>query len=185
MAFFSIVHSNMDAFLYILEIIVDKVHYNAIIIFINSRRKYILFNQTEISSIRNFNRDYTKLLGILNKKVLGTPLSWTEGRVILEISFNHDKTPIEVANSLNLDKSYTSRIIKRFEKNELLTKSPSATDSRSVQLHLTSKGLALVKELDERSDQQIKDLLGNLSDLEQKKFYQAMSTIDTLLFNRK
>jgi len=52
----------------------------------------------------------------MNKKVLNTPFSWTEGRVLLEISFNNDKTPIEVANNLDLDKSYTSRILNRFEK---------------------------------------------------------------------
>jgi Transcriptional regulators len=144
-----------------------------------------MLEQKEISSIRNFNREYTKLLGILNSKVLDTPLSWTEGRVILEISFNHDKTPIEVANNLNLDKSYTSRILKRFEKKELLTKSPSATDSRSVELHLTPKGRKLVAELNDRSDQQIRDLLDDLSDNEQSEFYQAMETLDRLLFNRK
>lgn len=144
-----------------------------------------MLNQSEISAIRNFNRDYTKLLGIMNKKVLNTPLSWTEGRVLLEISFNNDKTPIEVANNLELDKSYTSRILKRFEKNGLISKSPSATDSRSVELSLTADGQKLVKELDDRSNQQIKDLLTDLSTAEQKQFYQAMATLDNLLFTRK
>lgn len=144
-----------------------------------------MLNQSEISAIRNFNRDYTKLLGIMNKKVLNTPLSWTEGRVLLEISFNNDKTPIEVATNLELDKSYTSRILKRFEKNDLISKSPSATDSRSVELSLTADGQKLVKELDDRSNQQIKDLLIDLSTAEQKQFYQAMATLDNLLFTRK
>ncbi|CAJ1202639.1 hypothetical protein CPR19088_GLDEOEPO_01003 [Companilactobacillus paralimentarius] len=144
-----------------------------------------MLNQSEISAIRNFNRDYTKLLGIMNKKVLNTPLSWTEGRVLLEISFNNDKTPIEVATNLELDKSYTSRILKRFEKNDLISKSPSATDSRSVELSLTADGQKLVKELDDRSNQQIKDLLTDLSTAEQKQFYQAMATLDNLLFTRK
>ncbi|GEO64353.1 MarR family winged helix-turn-helix transcriptional regulator [Companilactobacillus nantensis] len=144
-----------------------------------------MLNQSEISAIRNFNRDYTKLLGIMNKKVLNTPLSWTEGRVLLEISFNNDKTPIEVATNLELDKSYTSRILKRFEKNDLISKSPSDTDSRSVELSLTADGQKLVKELDDRSNQQIKDLLTDLSTAEQKQFYQAMATLDNLLFTRK
>lgn len=144
-----------------------------------------LLNKSEISSIRNFNRDYTKLLGIMNKKVLNTPLSWTEGRVLLEISFNNDKTPIEVATNLDLDKSYTSRILNRFEKNGLISKSPSATDSRSVELSLTVEGQRMVKELDDRSDQQIKDLLANLSPTEQQNFFQSMATLDKLLFTRK
>ncbi|KRN99880.1 MarR family winged helix-turn-helix transcriptional regulator [Companilactobacillus kimchiensis] len=144
-----------------------------------------LLNQSEISSIRNFNRSYTKLLGILNKRVLNTPLTWTEGRVLLEISFNHDKTPIEVANNLELDKSYTSRILKRFEKNGLINKSPSAKDSRSVELNLTTAGTELAQELDDRSDQQIKDLLIDLSEQEQKEFFQAMTTLNNLLFTRK
>lgn len=144
-----------------------------------------MLSQEEISSIRNFNRDYTKLLGIMNKKVLDTPLSWTEGRVLLEISFNNDKTPIAVASNLGLDKSYTSRIIKQFEKNNLINKSPSSTDSRSIELSLTSDGESLVKELNKRSDQQIDDLLSNLSSSEQQEFYQAMTVLDNLLFNRK
>ncbi|WP_255312440.1 MarR family winged helix-turn-helix transcriptional regulator [Companilactobacillus heilongjiangensis] len=144
-----------------------------------------LLNKSEISSIRNFNRDYTKLLGIMNKKVLNTPFSWTEGRVLLEISFNNDKTPIEVATNLDLDKSYTSRILNRFEKKGLISKSPSATDSRSVELSLTTEGQKMVKELDDRSDQQIKDLLANLSSTEQQQFFQSMATLDKLLFTRK
>lgn len=144
-----------------------------------------LLNKSEISSIRNFNRDYTKLLGIMNKKVLNTPFSWTEGRVLLEISFNNDKTPIEVATNLDLDKSYTSRILNRFEKKGLISKSPSATDSRSVELSLTTEGQKMVKELDDRSDQQIKDLLADLSSTEQQQFFQSMATLDKLLFTRK
>ena len=144
-----------------------------------------MLNKSEISSIRNFNRDYTKLLGIMNKKVLNTPLSWTEGRVLLEISFNNDKTPIEVATNLDLDKSYTSRILNRFEKKGLISKSPSATDSRSVELSLTTEGQKIVKELDDRSDQQIKDLLADLSSTEQQQFFQSMATLDKLLFTRK
>lgn len=144
-----------------------------------------MLNQSEISAIRNFNRDYTKLLGIMDKKVLNTPLSWTEGRVLLEISFHKNQTPIEVANHLDLDKSYTSRILNRFEKKGLISKSPSATDSRSVELHLTPIGLAQVKELDDRSDQQIKDLLIDLDNNQQQQFFQAMATLDELLFTRK
>lgn len=144
-----------------------------------------MLNHSEVTSIRTFNRDYTKLLGLMNRKVLDTPLTWTEGRVLLEISFHNDKTPIEVANNLDLDKSYTSRILKRFENHDLIIKSPSATDSRSVELHLTPNGQSLVKELNDRSDQQIEDLLVNLSDSEQHQFYQAMATLDHLLFTRK
>lgn len=165
--------------------VVDFVHYYAILFSIQIRRFLHLLDQNEITSIRSFNRNYTKLLGILNKKVLDTPLSWTEGRIILEIYFNQDKTPIEVANHLNLDKSYTSRILKRFEKNELLYKSPSSTDLRSKKINLTTKGTKLAQQLDERSDQQIKDLLINLSPQQQQEFYEAVKTIDKLLFNRK
>lgn len=144
-----------------------------------------MLNKTEISNIRGFNRRYTKLLGILNKRVFDTPLSWTEGRIILEIFFYDDKTPIEVATNLDLDKSYTSRILNRFEKKGWLQKTPSPTDSRSVRLSLTADGLQLAQKVDDRSNEQIEDLLGDLSASEQKQFYQAMTTLDQLLFSRK
>lgn len=144
-----------------------------------------MLNQTEVSNIRDFNRNYTKLLGILNRRVLETPLTWTEGRVMLELFFNKDKTPIEVSNNLDLDKSYTSRILNRFEKKNWIKKTPSPTDSRSIQLNLTADGFALAKQLDDRSNDQINDLLSDLSDAEQKQFYQAMEQLNQLLFSRK
>lgn len=144
-----------------------------------------MLDKTERSNIRDFNRRYTKLLGILNKRVFDTPLSWTEGRIILEIFFNDDKTPIEVANNLELDKSYTSRILNRFEKNGWLKKTPSPTDSRSVRLSLTTDGLHLAQKVDDRSDEQIEDLLSDLSPAEQQQFYQAIATLDQLIFSRK
>jgi hypothetical protein len=43
----------------------------------------------------------------------------------------------------------------------------------------------LAKQLDESSDQQIKDLLVDLTPPQQQEFFSAVEVLDKLLFNRK
>ncbi|WP_243674170.1 hypothetical protein [Lentilactobacillus kisonensis] len=37
----------------------------------------------ELATIRYFNREYTEILGILNKNVFNIDLSWPEARILL------------------------------------------------------------------------------------------------------
>ncbi len=139
----------------------------------------------KVSKVRKFNRSYTELLGLLNKKVFDTNISWQEGRILLEIKLNHLINPKEIATTLRIDKSYTSRIINRLTKQGFLQKIPSPTDSRSVQLKLTSSGEAMANDLDRKSDDQVEQLVANLSTEQQAQFYQAVETINQLLFPGK
>ncbi|EEI20008.1 hypothetical protein G8J22_00854 [Lentilactobacillus hilgardii] len=144
-----------------------------------------MLSQKEISLIREFNRDYTELLGLLNRQVFNTSLSWQEGRILLEIKINHLINPNEIATHLKIDKSYTSRIINRLVKQGFLEKVRSLKDSRSVQLKLTASGQQMTKNLDDRSNEQVAQLLSKLSIDKQDQFYQAVETINQLLFSRK
>lgn len=144
-----------------------------------------MLSQKEIFLIREFNRDYTELLGLLNRQVFNTSLSWQEGRILLEIKINHLINPNEIATHLKIDKSYTSRIINRLVKQGFLEKVRSLKDSRSVQLKLTVSGQQMTKNLDDRSNEQVAQLLSKLSVDKQDQFYQAVETINQLLFSRK
>lgn len=141
-----------------------------------------MLTNTQISEIRQFNRRYTQALGILNKNVFNTGLTWPEGRILIEISLNQNSTPMMIANKLNLDKSYASRIIKQLVKKNMISKHKSATDLRSVNLQLTELGQKVLIAVNQRSHQQIELLLEHLSEEQKQKYFRDIEEINQLIF---
>ncbi|MDQ7093477.1 MarR family transcriptional regulator [Desulfosporosinus sp. PR] len=70
-----------------------------------------------IDHIREFNRFYTNVLGLLNQHYL-SDFSLTEARILFDLSDLGCCTANALSSRLNIDKSYMSRIIKRFEKKD-------------------------------------------------------------------
>lgn len=141
-----------------------------------------MLSAQQINAIRAFNRQYTQVWGVLNKRTFGTDLTWPEGRILIEIGVNHLNTPMKIANRLQLDRSYTSRLINKLVKKEIVVKTPSATDSRSVNLTLTADGRRLFNDVNQKSNELIQDLLQHLSPLEQEQYFNNIMEINRLLF---
>lgn len=141
-----------------------------------------MLSTKQIAQIRQFNRRYTQALGILNKNVFDMDLTWPEGRVLIEIGLNHSTTPMTISNNLNLDKSYTSRIINKLVKKDIISKQKSPDDLRSVNLQLTKHGKKIFNDVDQRSNDQIDTLLNNLSDEQKEKYFKDIMEINQLIF---
>ncbi|KRL63833.1 MarR family winged helix-turn-helix transcriptional regulator [Lactobacillus psittaci] len=141
-----------------------------------------MLNNKEINIIRKFNRQYVIALGVLNKKIFKTDLSWPEGRILEEIAEEAEITPIQIVNKLKIDKGYTSRIISQLEKKKLIEKIPDSQDRRSIKLVLTDKGLEAYKSIDIRSNDQINNLIENLPDSQQIEFFESIKHANRLLF---
>lgn len=139
-------------------------------------------SQKNLHQIRAFNRDYTELLGILNKRVFNTELSWPEARILMLIAVETPISPKDVAAKLALDRSYTSRIIKRLTAARLVVKTASPTDSRAIILSLTAAGKTLNQQLDDLSDAQLRTIFEPLSADNQQHAYEAIETLNQLLF---
>ncbi|WP_300560369.1 MarR family transcriptional regulator [Companilactobacillus sp.] len=139
----------------------------------------------QISLIRSFNREYTTTLGLLNRDVFDTTLSFPESRVLLQISESKQITPKEISNRLDLDASYASRLIKKLDKLGYLIITQSPIDARSKIIELSKIGKSTVSELDEDSNVQIQNLISNLDESQQKDLYQSFKTINTLLFKKE
>lgn len=134
-------------------------------------------NQQIIEEIRSFTRFFTVKMGILNPKYLNTEFSITEIRVLYELYEREDETAIHLSELLNIDKSYMSRILKKFEKNNLVLKKTSKVDKRLQILNLTPKGEITVDNLINRTNFQISEMLRYIS-LEQSQIISsAMRTI--------
>ncbi|MBY7125094.1 winged helix-turn-helix transcriptional regulator [Bacillus sp. 16GRE42] len=116
--------------------------------------------------IRQFNRFYTKVLGLFNNQILDTDYSLTETRILFEISERTECIANNLVQELNIDRSYMSRILRRFEKEGLIEKRSSIKDSRKNFLFLTKKGEELLDIIHIQSDEQINQLFNGLSDSE-------------------
>jgi DNA-binding MarR family transcriptional regulator/GNAT superfamily N-acetyltransferase len=134
-----------------------------------------------IAGVRQFNRFYTRQIGLLRHGIVGTSLSLTEGRVIYEIARRGVATAAELAADLDLDPGYLSRLLRGFMASGLVTSTRSSADRRQSELTLTEQGLETFTCLDHRSQEEIGGMLGHLDEDEQHRLLTAMATIQTLL----
>jgi putative acetyltransferase len=137
--------------------------------------------QEYINRIRAFNRCYTQVLGLLNKGILGCEFGLSESRVMRELYFNPNRTSKEIANILELDKGFLSRLLKHFEKTDIVTRKKCKKDNRSHTLCLTKKGTDIYRKIDQLSDNQIDELFSKLTENQQKMVLNSMDTIQKLL----
>jgi len=135
-------------------------------------------------AVRRFNRFYTKQIGVLHEKILRSPFSLTEARVLYELAHQEQTTASGLAKELGLDGGYLSRILGKFEKRGLLAKRPSETDGRMSILRLTGKGKKAFEGIDTRSRGQIDAVLRGLSAADRNRLVEAMNTIGGLLGGR-
>jgi DNA-binding MarR family transcriptional regulator/GNAT superfamily N-acetyltransferase len=133
-----------------------------------------------VASVRRFSRFYTQRIGALEEGLLKSPFSLAEVRVLYEIAHRDRTTAAELARELGLDAGYLSRILGRFARGGLVRRTPSDTDGRQTLLQLTDKGAKTLGPLEARSSEDIRGLLGTLSEADQARLVQAMATIEGL-----
>jgi len=134
-----------------------------------------------ISEIRKFNRFYTVNMGFLDADYLDTEYSVVETRILFEIKTSKSCIQSEIAKILHIDKSYLSRIIKRFYKNGLIEKEPSGEDKRAIYITLTEKGKFETERLIELTNNQIKTKINGLCSEECDELCGALNTIISIL----
>ncbi len=135
----------------------------------------------QIAATRRFNRFYTREIGVLEEGLLKTGFSLTEARVLYELAHRQAPTSTALCSDLGLDPGYLSRILARFAKRKLTTRSRSATDGRERPVALTAAGRRAFAGLDRATDRQIADLLSDLSDTQRRELVAAMIRIEGFL----
>ena len=100
-----------------------------------------------ITEIRGFNRFYTGILGLLDRDILNSGYSLTEARVVFEIGKTEFCTANQLCAALDIDRSYMSRIVKKFEGEGLIERRVNGRDGRNMEIRLTEKGDGVFKEL--------------------------------------
>jgi DNA-binding MarR family transcriptional regulator/N-acetylglutamate synthase-like GNAT family acetyltransferase len=137
--------------------------------------------ETRIDAVRRFNRFFTRRIGVLREGLLHTPHSLTEARILFEIAHRDDPSASDLSRELGLDPGYLSRILVRLEQQGLIYKVRSETDARRRLLSLTPAGKEAFSLLDRRSREEVAEMLGELSEGDQRRLLEAMRTIEGIL----
>lgn len=141
--------------------------------------------RTQLDVVRGFNRYYTNVLGLLNQHILDSSSSLSEARILLEIGKNENCTARKLADTLQMDQGYLSRILKMQEQQGILEKRPCKTDKRAQILVLTEAGQNKLEDLNRRSDEQIVKMIEKVSEHGRRSMMQNMTAIETSLSKEK
>jgi len=134
----------------------------------------------QVKAVRSFNRFYTQRIGVLDP-YLGSDFSLTEVRVLYELAHRDQPTASELGRDLALDGGYLSRILRRFESQGWLARSPSPADARQSLLKLTDAGHAVFAPLQQRSRDEAGAMLAALAPAQRSQLIEAMKMVQQLL----
>ena len=134
-----------------------------------------------IPGIRAFNRWYTDQIGLLDQHLLDSDWSLVEARLIFEIHAGQPIQASKLIGVLSIDKGYLSRLLKKLEKEKVITKRRSPGDARAFLLSLTERGMREFAALNKASDEQIGRMLEPLSEVQRGELLGHMEAVNHLL----
>jgi DNA-binding MarR family transcriptional regulator/N-acetylglutamate synthase-like GNAT family acetyltransferase len=134
-----------------------------------------------VDEVRDFNRFYTRVLGLLRPQLVGSAYGLAQARVLYELAHTDEMAVADVRRALDLDAGYLSRILSRFIADGLVEREGSATDGRRQNVRLTPAGHAAFAELDALQADAIDRLVSPLDEEERSELVAAMGRIRRVL----
>lgn len=137
--------------------------------------------QEHVDHIRNFNRFYTRVLGVLNKSYLGSEFGLPEIRVIQDIYLHPNRNAKDISLELNMDKGLLSRILKKLEMKEYIYRNRTIKDSRIELIKLTKDGEKVYYTLDKAANQSVKEIFAGMKESQLQEVVKSMKTILSIM----
>jgi DNA-binding MarR family transcriptional regulator/GNAT superfamily N-acetyltransferase len=133
----------------------------------------------QIELVRDFNRYYTRRLGVLGDQYLGLSRPWSESRLLFEIGSGADVR--DLRGRLGLDSGFLSRMLRSLTAQGLVEVRPHPSDGRVRVAVLTAAGAAARADLDARSRDSVGELLGQLTAGQRERLVAAQHQVRQLL----
>lgn len=130
-----------------------------------------------VREVRQFNRFYTRLIGLLDEHLPDSGLSLPEGRVVYELATSGPQTAADLTRTLDIDKAQLSRVIRRLKERELVKSRVDPAHAKKRILSLTRAGYVAFNELDRGTRHRMDALLRPLPDRQRKKLVSSMRDI--------
>ncbi|WP_026567108.1 bifunctional helix-turn-helix transcriptional regulator/GNAT family N-acetyltransferase [Bacillus sp. UNC41MFS5] len=133
-----------------------------------------------VEKIRKFNRYYANVLGKIDQEIYNKPFPLTEARVITEINFSNGCTATEVRENLGIDRGQMSRIVQKFEDDNIIFKKQASDDKRQYLLYLTDSGKEIFNDLVENANHEVGKMIQEISNRDLTKLIRSMETIESI-----
>jgi DNA-binding MarR family transcriptional regulator/GNAT superfamily N-acetyltransferase len=138
-------------------------------------------SDTQVAAIRSFNRFYSRKLGLIEPKLLHSPFTLQEARILYEIRHRPACTATDLTRDLGLDPGFVSRTLQALQRRQIVMRNPAKHDGRINELSLTAAGRTAQAELERRSHEEVGSLLASLDDTQRAAVVGAMTTIEQTL----
>jgi DNA-binding MarR family transcriptional regulator len=136
--------------------------------------------RSEIETLRRFNRAWSQRVGVLDESFLGSGRPLGPSRVLFEIG-PEGAVVRDLRERLGLDAGHLSRLLRRLEREGLLTTAPDSADGRRRRAVLTEQGLVAWHDLEKRSDEVARRIMQPLSPARRQQLADALLTADRLV----
>jgi DNA-binding MarR family transcriptional regulator/ribosomal protein S18 acetylase RimI-like enzyme len=133
----------------------------------------------QVEQVRDFNRYYTRRLGMLTDRYLGQNRTLSEARLLFEIGTAADVRDLRIR--LGLDSGYLSRLLRSLERQRLIRMRPHPSDGRARITELTPAGVRERSNLEARSRAGISELLRPLTAEQRDRLVAAQAQVRRLL----
>lgn len=134
-----------------------------------------------IRVFRRFNRFHTRFLGLLSQRLLNSPLTLAQARVLFEINALPGASASELADLLAMDRGQMSRVLNALLKKGLVERSGEPGGRRSLPLSPTSRGKTELEAIEKRADAQAAELLKGLDQKQRGRLRAALNEAEALL----
>ena len=130
--------------------------------------------KSTVSQIRQHSRQLVRELDIVKGAYLGSGYTFSQCHVLFELSSHNSLNLMELADILLIDKSNTSRTVKKLVELGLVKAKKVRTDNRQKLFSLTPKGEKALLATTQLADQQVQKAIANLNEEQQQLVIQGM-----------
>lgn len=129
---------------------------------------------TMVAQIRKHSRHLVRELDVVKGVYLGSGYTLSQCHVLFELGVHRSLGLVKLAEILLLDKSNTSRTVKKLVELGLVKAEKTATDSRQKLFSLTPKGERVLRTTTDVADQQVEQALQNLNAEQQEQVIRGL-----------
>jgi DNA-binding MarR family transcriptional regulator/GNAT superfamily N-acetyltransferase len=130
-----------------------------------------------VQEIRQFNRFYTRLVGLLDEHLPESRLNLLEGRVMYELATGGKQTAADLTRTLDVDKAQLSRAIHALRQHKLLKAEIDPAHAKKKLLSLTQTGRVAFTELEQGTRFRMESILQPLNGAKRKTLVASMRGI--------
>lgn len=130
--------------------------------------------KSTIKDVRQHSRHLVRELDVVKGVYLGTGYTFTQCHVLFELSTHKSLSLKDLAETLLIDKSNTSRTVKQLLNLGLIKSRKAKDDNRQKFFSLTAKGQKALQATVNLADEQVESALKNLTDEQQQEVIRGL-----------